>query len=230
VAISLRIFDTDPDAKPRQRKTFADDVVGRFRSGMMDGRRPVSLDEWRVTTGDADVAARVAELFGGTPEEWDTESEEVYQVLTTEAAVSIIVDGPDAVSSDLKLWSRENKLVHHCDGEKFLDDDRRGQPCNCPALLRERKEAARQGFGPKPDTRVVFRLADDPDLGLFRFQSGSWDLVMDLHEITGALEDVGGPAKCKLALIPVSYEIKKGPHKGRRVAYTRPEIRVFGPA
>jgi len=223
----LRIFETDPEAKPRK---FTSDIVGRFRSGMTDGKRPVSLDEWRVTTGDPDVAAKIAEMFGGEPEEWDTESEEYLQVLTDHSEISIIIDGPSAIESDLKLWGMGGKIVHHCDGVEFLDDDRRGKPCGCPELLRERKEAAKAGHGPKPDTRIKFRLFDAPELGQFEFRSGSWDLVRVLHEIENALEDVDEPARCTLALVDVEFDIKRGPRRGTHVSYKKPVVTVHGPA
>ena len=45
------------------------DIVGRVRSGAQIQGRPVALQEWRFTTGDPDVAAAVAEKYGGTPQE-----------------------------------------------------------------------------------------------------------------------------------------------------------------
>ena len=63
-----RIFETAP-------KHFgADDIVGNLRSGMQIDNKPVALQEWRVTTGDPDVANAIADLYGGKVEEWETKS------------------------------------------------------------------------------------------------------------------------------------------------------------
>lgn len=230
--VNVRIFETDPSAKPKPRETS--DIVGKFRSGKMEGRSPVSLDKWRVTTGDPEVAREVARLMGGEPAEWETSGEDSIEVLTDSASVKVIVDGVSAVSSDLKLWGLNGAIIHHCDGVVFIgaDDDRIGQPCGCPELLSERKALARDGRGPRPDTRIDFRMADAPHLGVFRMASGAWDLVRVLHETLNDLEDAcdDGPALCTLKLAMVSYVPKGGPMKGRTVEYRKPTLTVHGPA
>ncbi|WP_030855290.1 hypothetical protein [Streptomyces sp. NRRL S-475] len=77
--MALRIFETDPDAKPKVREN---DTVGRFRTGRQVGNRPESLSTFRITTGDPEVADKVAELFGGTPAEWETSGEDFNEVVT----------------------------------------------------------------------------------------------------------------------------------------------------
>ena len=222
MAIHIRIFETDPDARPQPRP--ASDIVGRFRSGRQEGGVPISLDTWRVTTGDPQVAETVARLLGGTVEEWDTRGEDSLEVVTEQASVTVLLDGPDALDTDLKLWGMGGKIIHHCDGVYFLDEDRRGQRCMCPELLSERKALAREGRGPKPDNRIRFRLQDAPDLGVFRMSSGSWDLQSMMHEYYNALESIGGPASATLTLETVSYVVKRGPRAGMTVSYKRPAL------
>jgi hypothetical protein len=223
-----RIFETDPDAMPRQQRR-APDYVGRFRSGRLNGRRPESLSEWRVTTADPDVASAVAGMLGGSPQEWDTTGEDGIEVLTNADSVGIVIDGSDSIESRLAHWVN-GKLVHECDGVEFLDDERRGTPCGCPSLLAERKHAARNEAGPKPDVRLRFRLADDPDLGEFRFVSSSWDLLRTLHLVENDLDKVGAPANATLALEVVAFTPKSGPMAGRMVSYRKPVISVLGAA
>lgn len=226
--VAVRIFETDPESRPKARSVS--DIVGRFRSGRVEGRVPVALDAWRVTTGDPEVASAVSDLMGGDVEEWDTQGEDSLEVLTDSEAVKVVIAGPDAIESDLKLWGMNGTIIHHCDGVEFLDEDRRGQPCGCPELLSERKDLAREGRGPKPDTRIVFRLAAAPHLGQFELRSGSWDLVRVLHEYLDELEDVGGPALVTLRLEEVSFKPKRGPRKGKAVSYRKPSLKVHGPA
>lgn len=233
--MALRIFETDPDAMPKPRQTFANDVVGRFRSGKTEGNRPVSLADWRVTTGDPKVAEAIAGMLGGHPDEWETTREDAIEVLTNSDTVDIVIDNSDpdapAVTSKMVLWGMGGVKIHECDGVEFLSpDERKGQPCGCPALLADRKAAAKAGHGPKPEVSVKFKLADDPDLGYFRFQSSSWDLVRVLHELENALDAVGGPARASLSLELVEFVPKGGPMKGRTVSYRKPVVKVFGPA
>ncbi|WP_030677667.1 hypothetical protein [Streptomyces sp. NRRL B-1347] len=219
--MGLRIFETDPDAMPKN--TFSDDTVGRFHSGRQVNGVPESLGEWRVTTGDPEVAAAIAQLMGGQPEETDSTSENFIEVLTAQNKVKVVLSGADAVTSDMKLWNGAN-LIHHCDGVEYLSpDEDRGKSCGCPALMEDRKAAAKSKRGPAPSIAVTFRLAEDYDLGLFRFQTGSWKLAETLHEIGNALDRIGGEALAELSLELVEYTTKKG----RDVSYRKPVIRVL---
>ncbi|MBO0654046.1 hypothetical protein J1792_15070 [Streptomyces triculaminicus] len=218
--MSLRIFETDPESRPKPR--FSSDTVGRFRSGRMAGNRPESLSAWRVTTGDPEVADAVAKTYGGRPEEWETSAEDRLEVLTEADAMKIIIDGPQAIRSRMVLWGRQGP-IHECDGVEFLSpEEDKGTPCGCPALLADRKAAAKTGRGPAPSVEVTFSLADQPDLGRFRFVSGSWELVKVLHEVENKLEAVGGPALCTLRLELVEFQTKSGID----VRYRKPVIDV----
>ncbi|MFB6535099.1 hypothetical protein ACFCY8_26450 [Streptomyces noursei] len=219
--MAIRIFETDPSAKPKA--TFSDDTVGRFHGGKQENGIPVALSEWRVTTGDPEVAAAVAQLMGGTPVETDSTSENFIEILTERDKVKVVLSGPDAISSDLKLWNG-SALIHHCDGIEFLSpDEDKGKRCRCPELMEDRKAAAKAKRGPSPAIAVTFRLAEDYDLGLFRLQTGSWKLAEVLHEVENALDRVGGETLAELSLELVEYTTKKG----RDVSYRKPVIRVL---
>ncbi|MFJ2407120.1 hypothetical protein ACIOUE_38135 [Streptomyces xanthochromogenes] len=219
--MAIRIFETDPSAKPKV--TFSDDTVGRFHGGKQDNGIPVALPEWRVTTGDPEVADAVAQLLGGQAVETDSTSENFIEILTTTNKLKVVLSGPDAITSDLKLWNGPS-LIHHCDGVEFLSpDEDRGKPCRCPELMEDRKAAAKAKRGPSPSISVTFRIAEDYDLGLFRFQTGSWKLAEVLHEVENALGRVGGEALATIELELVEYTTKKG----RDVSYRKPVIRVL---
>jgi hypothetical protein len=218
-----RIWDTDPDSKPRERQ-FSDDFVGRFRSGRLVGKQPESLNAWRVTTGDPVVANKIAALMGGDPEEWDTDKEDNIEILSDAASVEIIIESSDKIDASMKLFGMSG-LVHHCDGVEFLSpDEDKGEKCGCPALLQDRKDKAKSGRGPKPSIDVVFKLAEAPELGLFRFNSGSWELVKVLHTVLSDVDAVEGPVRATLAIERVEYTTKAG----RDVAYNKPVIKVLG--
>lgn len=220
--MGIRIFDVDPDAKPKSQ--FSDDIVGRFRSGAQINKRPVALEAWRVTTGDPEVAAAVQGLFGGDePAPWETQAEDNLEVYTEATTFDVILDGPQSVKTSMVLWGR-NALIRSCDGVTQTDDKR--SPCVCPQAVSERKEAAKAGTGCEPSIQVYFRLADDPDLGRFKFFSGSWSFAGEVGTAEAALEKIDGPARASLTLEVVEYTTKTG----REVRYTKPVLKVLGPA
>ncbi|HLL34188.1 MAG TPA: hypothetical protein VK545_09915 [Streptomyces sp.] len=237
------IWDADPDAAPKEAPSYADDIVGRFRSGRLvkSGRTetPESLNEWRVTTGDPTVAKKVAELLGGEPESWETDREDNIEILTSSRTVQIIIE-PDGVDASFKQFMPGAGLIHHCDGFHYLSpDEDKGKKCPCPSLIAERKLQATQMRGPKPSVDVTFRMADAPDLGKFRFNSGSWKLVEALGPLFADLDRYGNagdeengvegaPVRASLTIENVSYVPKKGPRAGQTVSYNKPVIKVFG--
>lgn len=222
-----RLWDTDEDARPKPRQSFSDDVVGRFRSGRLVGTMPESLNKWRVTTGDPVVADKIAAMFGGTPEEWLTEKEDNLEILSDAASVAIVINSSADLDASMKLFGN-NGLVHHCDGYEFLSpDEDKGQPCHCPPTIAARKERAKANRGPKPSVDLTFTLADAPEIGKFRFNSGSWSLVNVLADVIGEIDaHDGAPVKATLTIEHVAYTTKAG----RDVAFNMPVIKVTGAA
>lgn len=233
--MALQIFGTDPAAQPKPREAnFADDIVGRFRSGHQVDGRPAALSAWRVTTGDPVVAQRVHELLGGDePQPWEARGEDDLETFTAAEAVDIIIESPKALRQRMILWGRNNKPLMVSDGATIeFPEEQAGEPDpDAHLTFQERKAKARDGFGAEPSIELTFRLADDPDLGLFRFQSGSWSLASDLayDGTDGKLEAAEGPARARLSLEEVSFTAKSGPRKGQVVRYTKPVIKVLGP-
>jgi hypothetical protein len=205
---------------------MSDNSAFQFRSGRMANNRPQSLADWRVTTGDPDVAKAVAQLMGGTPQEWETSKDDFLEVLTTTDSVQVVIDGPKAIKALAILWGQSGP-IHECNGVEFLSPDKdKGKPCGCPALLADRKAAARSGRGPQPNTTVSFRLAEDYHLGVGKFTSTSWDFVGALPEVQDALDAVGGEALCTLSLELLQFTTSTG----QNVQYRKPVVKVLGPA
>lgn len=225
--MSLRIFETDPEAAPKPRSKYADDLVGRFRSGYQVNNRPASLEKWRVTTGDPDVAETISELMGGEgAQEWDAPGEDNIEIFTDTAKIDIILDGHHAIRSEMALWGRSG-AIRKCDGvtQKGTEpgDAAAGSPCECPAAFSDRKDAAKSGKGCQPNITVFFRLAAAPDLGVFKFTSGSWSLARDIGAAEEKLEAIDGPARARLGLEVVEYEAQ-----GKKRKFTKPVVEVLG--
>lgn len=235
--MALKIFGNAENAAPK-KKSFSDDVVGRLRSGYVENDRPVALQEWRVTTGDPVVADRIVELLGGPDgvSSWETKGEDDKEVFTTSSSVDIIIEKATALRQDMVMYTRKG-IAYVSDGEQITyPDERKGQPDpQAGQTFQERKAAAKDGTGADPRIQLYFRLADDPDLGIFKFQSGSWSLVSDLsyHGVEDELADLtadGASVRATLALEQVSFVAKSGPRAGQTVEYTKPSLTLKGVA
>lgn len=237
--MALRIFDTDPDSKPKERVTFDDGTVGRLHSGKQElndkGKLvPVSLAAWEMSTGEIDTADGLAEFFRTTVVDTGSESENFLRIETGTDRIEVVLTGPRALSSDLKLWYN-NALTHHCDGVTFLSGEGvSGEPlagteCGCPQLFSERKAAAKIGRGPKPDIKLVAALAGAESLGTFAFKTGSWTMAEDLWQYEEALAAIGGKTVADLVLELVEYTPKKGAMAGKLVSYRKPVLENIRP-
>ena len=195
-----------------------DDLVGRFRSGQQQQGLPRALQEWRVTSDDKEVLDSVGALLGGKPVKWDTKSAEVWEVLTKAPSVDIDLE---FINVNMVLWGRGNAPIRTCD----MLTQKGGSPCECPSDYSERKQAGRDGVGCSPETRAIFRLTEAPDLGKFKFQSGSWGLSEKVTELEAQLADAGGTAPATLTLKQIQYTTKTG----KDVEYTLPVVKILEP-
>lgn len=232
--VALRIFDTDPDAKPKKREARTDyeRPVFQFRSGMTVFNKrtkkndPVGLANWRVLTDDPSVADGIAELLGGKPEEYDQTKAMHLHVLTESPAVEIVINGSKAIEDKLIQWGVGGP-THECDGEFSLLPDDKGEPCGCPRTLEERKELARRrpAKGPSPSINVAFRLAGvGYDLGPGKLIATAWSLAEVIHEVKDALDEIEGEALCRLEIEHVEYETREGEKR----EFRKPVITVLG--
>ncbi|MET9425633.1 hypothetical protein ABZY06_33850 [Streptomyces sp. NPDC006540] len=229
--MALKIWQTDPENKPEPAKSYDSDLDGAFSIGAQDKEgNPVALDTFRVSLSDPNKADAIAQLFGGSVVETDRTNEHYIDVTTARDKVLVIVEDPKALYADMKKWDN-GKLTHHCDGEIFIshpiNEKLIGSACGCPELFVERKQHAKAGLGPKPAIELTFRLADDPDLGVFKFKTSAWTLAKVLHEAEEALERINGEALVELSLTLVEFVIKKGKDKGTQVSYYAPGIKVL---
>ena len=229
----LKIFDPEFNERAANRNDFTDDFVGRFRSGHQVGGRPESLTEWRVTTGDPDVAEWIKDTYKGKDiSEWDATGEDNLEVFTDVSVIKIITQA-EGLEQAMVLRNRNGQVVRVSDGEVITyPEDQAGSPDpQAGQTFAERKQAARDGMGAVPEVKLTFRLADNPDLGLFQFRSSSWGFVSDLEyqNVWDELADYEN-VLCTLSLKEVSFVAKSGEMKGKTVTYTKPALAVIGDA
>lgn len=211
----------NPDVQPA-RRGFQSDVVGRFRSGYQINGRPASLTEWRVTTDDREVAQVISETYDGDePQTWETKGDDDIEVFTKAESVDIILTGEEAIEARMLIWARGQKRLVTCDGSVVETE---GKPHECElGGFRNKREHEEQDHVCEPVIAVTFRLADHPDLGLFKFQSGAWSLATAVGRVIGDYAKTGYSATATLALEVVEYE-----SNGTQRRFTKPVITVTG--
>jgi len=217
MSIDLFAVSAEPTA-------VVDERAGTLRSGMQKDGRPVSLATWRFTTGDPDVAAKLAELYGGDVSSWETTTEENLQVITEAKSIDIIVDG---INSSMVLWGTKGK-IRECDGTSQMPDDKGiRKDCACELALADKKADAKAGTGCGPQTAIYFTLADLPGVGSWRFFGGGWTLAKDIQPVEAAFVEAGKvPQYASLAKRLVEFTTGSG----EEVSYQTPDLVLKGAA
>lgn len=218
-------------------------TVGSFRAGFLDSNdKPKSLSEWRVTTGDPEVAQAIHELLGGdAPVEWETKSEESLEVYTVAKSLTIVLDR-GSVRQRFVQRNRNGEVVYTSDGA--MTDKGESDP-HATLTLDERLKLASDGLGPSLETTIWFKLDDSMgevtlggsralagDIGKFRYQSTGKSIgkQVDREQIEQTLEDAEGPVRAKLAIEHVSFTAKSGARAGLLVEYHTANLKILGPA
>lgn len=216
------IFDTDPDAAPKERTNTYEAPDFKLSGGKQNERgEPVVLDKWRFRLATMDLAESIAARYGGSAEETpgDT-SDHPFSVESEEAALDLVMRAED-LHYDMKQFLG-GQLVHHCDGSVFVggDEDDIGRPCGCPPGFEDRKALAKKKRGPSPHITLNFRLADDLDLGRGAYTSSSWVLAKAIPAFERDLKAAGDQE--------VLVRATRRTIEGSRFTYTITELDVRG--
>lgn len=231
-ASRISLFDDEQRTQPSN--PYRDDVVGKLSAGYQNNGRPVSLDEWRFVSDDAEVAQTIADLYGGEVQEITKTKKNgdvvvEYEVFTKAKSLNIIIDSPEAVSAEFVHWAN-GEMIGRGDGIT-MEDGTADPGAHLPEA--ERKDKAKKGLVPAPETTVYFRLADNEDLGVFRYvKSQAWGFERQLarNGFYDSLDDAEGPIKAKIGRNPVSFVAKTGPMAGKTVSYTETTLEYKGAA
>jgi hypothetical protein len=194
---------------PKAKDTPSSDVVGTIRTGKMDPRTntPYSLESFRFTADHPDITAKLAELYGGKPGEWETAKPDKFELLSETNVLAVEVRHFD---SEFILWGA-NKPIRVCDGQNQKDDD--GDECQCPGDYWEHRDMAAKGKACKPNVSSKLILLDAPELGMFKFSSGSWLLASDVDEIEAFLADADHNSQMYFSI--ETYQTKQGQTRQR---------------
>lgn len=174
--------------------------IGRLRIGQQvqaaNGKmRPAKLDTFRFTTQSRHAADAIAELYGGTVQDWNNE----FEVITSKSAIGVTVPPRDQVVSQwYEMWSKGG-CQRRCDSQI---EQISGEPCLCPHAedptdLVAVENAAQErsglaGMNPpkacKPVTRISVMIPDLPGLGVFRLDTGSYYTAVEIGDAAELLQ------------------------------------------
>jgi Recombination directionality factor-like len=157
--------------------------VGRIRMGQKNERNlPTKLNTWRLTSQDAERLAIVAQVYGGTVQEWNDE----FEVVTTSTALRILVMPGHALTQWWEMWSGGG-CQRRCDG---FDEVISGGKCQCPAAMDERTAGARANppTACRPTTRLSVLLPDIPGIGHWRLETHGFYAAVELAGTAGLLQ------------------------------------------
>ena len=71
---------------------------------------------------------------------------------------------------------------------------------------------------------MLVRLTDHPDLGLFRYVTGSWQLAEAIGPVEEAVAESDEPLAATLSLVKVEWETKTG----QKRQFTKPVVKLNG--
>lgn len=106
--------------------------IGEIRCGdeKHDGKVGRKLDTFRLTSQHREILEQAAKLYGGEVKPWASPVGEAWQVITTSAALPVLVIPGYSLKRSYERWDGPSKRVRLCDGEEEMLS---GKPCLCNA-------------------------------------------------------------------------------------------------
>jgi len=164
--------------------------LGRIRLGQKgDKGQPQKLDRFRFTGHSHTLITKIAELYGGTVNEWTPAGgTSQWEVISDTTRVPIMVP-PQPVSQWYEFWTRAG-CQHRCDGRTNVLTDELCSPED-PKHLEALK---------KPTTRLNVVLRDVEGIGVWRVETHGWNAAIELPDVAEFLAAAGGYVNGYLSL------------------------------
>lgn len=182
--------------------------LGRLRAGYTDTSgskaRPVRSKTWIITSHAEHYVQAAAEIWGGTPEEWQPlgNGAQQWRVITDAPTLDAILPPGDPLSQCYESWSRGG-AQRRCDG---MTEGLSDSPCVCRAQWGDMfHEVAPRDAACKVTTRLNVILPEMPDIGAWRVETHSYYAA---NEMAAAVDVIKGAIGAD-ALIPISLRIEQ---------------------
>ena len=173
--------------------------LGRLRMGDLDGRRPVKLETWRMTSPSRALLEAAADRWGGQVNTWEgapTEGEQ-YELTTDVQALPVLVPPQDIDNAQFfELWAAGG-CKRRCDGAtEFLS----GRACIC--AKKDEREC-------KPTTQLLVMLPDIPDVGVWRVRTLGWNAAAEIPQTVKLLGQMVGKGVFPEATLAIEQRTSK---------------------
>jgi hypothetical protein len=183
--------------------------AGRIRIGKQvenkggKGTHPTSLQTFRLTSPDKTRVEAAAQLYGGTPKEWDNLGRKEWEVETTTDRLPVVVP-PSAMcfTQWYEQWSGGGCLKR-CDGQT---EQTKEQPCSCDP---ENPECT-------PHTRLSVMLSEVPGLGLWRLDTQGWNAARELGAAVETITLAAGAGMMLPAVLRLEQRSSKQAGEGTK--------------
>jgi len=165
--------------------------LGETRTTKGGKPHPVSLDTFRLTSGDQRLIESAAGMFGGQPEPW---GDSQWQVTTETDSLDVVVPPADiAFSQWYELWSGGG-CQRRCDGERNVLTD---GPCECGPDPEDRECS--------PVTRLSVMLEAVETLGVWRVETHGYYAAVEL----GGAVQVAQTAASRGQMLPARLRLDR---------------------
>lgn len=195
---------------------------GRIRTGHKvqgkKGMEPRTLNHFRLTSTDREALTILAARYGGEPRPWNEPRAAVRDgwELYTESDTLDVYLPAGALSVWYEHWTAAGNQ-RRCDGLECTipspdpNEATRDVPCIC---ARQDEQLC------KPKTRLAVALPGLPFRGVWRFESGSWNVADEMSAFEPLVQQVqvGGVLKCQLI---IEQRTKKKDGKTKHFSVTR---------
>jgi hypothetical protein len=187
--------------------------VGRIRIGHQipttKGTRPAKLETFRLTSASHALIDEVADLYGGTPNQWEAPAGQQWEVITTASVLPVIVPPTElAFSQWYELWAASG-CQRRCDGATATYNDggniQEGE-CLCDP---DNRECAIH-------TRLSVMLAKLNGLGLWRIESQGYNAAAELQGAVHVIEMAARRGELLPAVLRLEQRVTKRPGQGTR--------------
>jgi hypothetical protein len=174
---------------------------------------PKRLETWRITSPTRELIEQAAELYGGTPEPWESPTGPQWEVVTTSAELPVLIMPGYSLRQSYEHRTSPTSVERRCDGIE-MDD---GRPCACNG----------EGFAGEPCklvTRLTVALPELTTMLGWRLETKGENAARELLASMDLVQGVAGGRP----FVPARLRIveRRGAVDGQAVRYVVPVIDV----